>query len=87
MENAREPPQPGPRIGDRKGRKMQAVVTPARRIELAAERRICGLEQDLDIAAAEHGGDVASTARLRLAAERIGIDLDRDRRRRKAGAR
>ena len=73
-------------IGHREGREMHAGMAREARIELAAERRVGGLEQHLDIAACEHGGDVAGAGRLRRAARGIGIDLDRHRRGRKAGA-
>ena len=50
-----------------------------RQIEFASERRVGGLEQNLDIAAAEHGGDVAGAGR-----RAVGIGLHRLGRRREA---
>ena len=69
-------------IDDRERRQMHAGVAGQRRLELAAERRVGGLEQHLDIAAAEHRGDVAGAGR-----RAVGIVLHRHRRRRKARAR
>ena len=74
------------RVGDGEGGEMQSGVARERRIEFAAQRRIGGLEQHLDIAARKHGGDVAGSGRAHAACG-IGADLDRDRRRRKAAAR
>ena len=48
-----------------------------RQIEFASEQRVGGLEQHLDIAAAEHGGDVAGSGR-----RAVGIGLHRRRGRR-----
>ncbi len=66
---------------------MHAAIARQARLELAAERRVRGSEQDLDIAAREHGGDIAGAGRLRGATAGIGIDLDRDRGRGKARTR
>ena len=73
-------------VGDGEGGEMKSGVARERRVEFAAQRRIGGLEQHLDIAARKHRGDVAGSGRAH-AADRIGADLDRDRRRRKAAAR
>ena len=50
-------------VGNRERGEMHPGMTRQRQIELAAERRIGGLEQHLDIAAAEHRGDVAGSGR------------------------
>ena len=73
-------------VGDSEGGEMQSGVARERRIEFAAQRRIGGLEQHLDIAARKHGGDIAGSGRAH-AAGGIGADLDRDRRRREAATR
>ena len=73
-------------VGDGEGGEMQPGVARQRRVEFAAQRRIGGLEQHLDIAARKHGGDIAGSGRAHAACG-IGADLDRDRRRRKAAAR
>ena len=73
-------------IGHGKGRKMQSGVTAKRRVEFAAKRRVRGLEQDFEITARQHRGDVAGSGRAR-AARRSGLDLNRYRRRREAAAR
>ena len=68
-------------IRNRKGREMNAVVACHGEIELSRQRRRTGLEQHLDIAAREHGADIAGSGQ-----RAIRIDLDRHRRRRKAAA-
>ena len=65
-------------VGDGEGRKVHAAVARETCVELAAERRVRGLEQHLDIAAREHGGDIAGAGTLRRAAGRIGINLNGD---------
>ena len=60
------------RIGNRECREVHAGMARQRQIELASERRVGGLEQHLDIAAAEHGGDVAGAGR-----RAVGIGLHR----------
>ena len=72
------------RIGHREGREVQAAITRHRRLELLRQRRVRGLEQELDIAAIEHRGDVPGPGLRWRPAAGIGIDLDRRRRRRKA---
>jgi hypothetical protein len=54
-------------IRHRKRRKMDASVARQRRIQLAAERRIGGLEQHFDVAAREHGRHVAGAGGARRA--------------------
>jgi hypothetical protein len=51
-------------------------------IELGPKRRVGRLEQHLDVAAREHGTDIAGSGQ-----RAVRIDLDRHRRRRKAAAR
>ena len=80
-----EPPVRGFCVGDGKSRKMQSGVLGQHRVELARQRRVGGLEQHFRVSALEHRGDVAGSGRA-CAAGRIGIDLNRDRRRRKAAA-
>ena len=77
-----QPPVRALGVGDRECGEMHAGMAGQRRIELAPERRVGGLEQHLDIAAAEHGGDVAGAGR-----RAVGVGLHRHRRRRKARAR
>src|SRR5262245_52498004 len=67
-------------IGDREGCEMNATVALDGGLELGGERGLRGLEQDLDVAAPHHGTDVADAGR-----GAVGVDLNRDRRRRKAG--
>ena len=64
----------------REGHEVHARMACECGIEFAAERRVGGLEQELDIAAREHGGHVAGAGDLRRAACRIGVDLNRNRR-------
>ena len=59
-------------VGDRERGEMHPGVARQRQVELAAERRVGGLEQHLDIAAAEHRGDVAGSGR-----RAVGIALHR----------
>ncbi len=59
----RKPPMRLRRVGDRQGRKMHSGMALQRGIEFAAERRIGGLEQNFEIAARQHGGDVAGSGR------------------------
>ena len=77
-----EPSVPGAGVGDRERRQLDAGITCKRRLELAAKRRVSGLEQHLDITARQHGADIAGAGR-----PAVRRDLHRDRRRRKAGAR
>ena len=70
------------RIGNRERSKMHAGMARQRGVEFAAERRVGGLEQHLDVAAREHRGDVAGAGR-----RAVGIGLHRHRRRRETGAR
>ena len=76
-----KPPMPRAGIGDREGGELQARMARQRRLELAAERGVRGLEQHLDIAAREHRADIAGAGR-----PAVGRDLHRLRRRRKSGA-
>jgi hypothetical protein len=82
----REAPVRPLRVGDGEGGEMQSGMARQRGIEFAAQRRIGGLEQHLDVAARKHRGDVAGSSRAHPAGG-IGADLDRDRRRRKTAAR
>jgi hypothetical protein len=84
--SGRETPMRLLRVSDGEGSEMQSGMARQRGIEFAAQRRIGGFEQHLDIAARKHGGDVAGPGRAHPACG-IGADLDRDRRRRKAAAR
>jgi len=68
-------------IRNHKGREMDAPIAGHGEIELSRKRRRSGLEQHLDIAAREHGADIAGPGQ-----RAIRIDLDRHRRRRKAAA-
>ena len=77
-----EPAVPGVGVGHREGRKLDAGMARERGLELAAERRVGGLEQHLDVAARHHRADIAGAGRAA-----VGRDLHRYRRRRKAGAR
>ena len=76
-----EPAMPGVGVGDREGGKLDAGIAPERGLELAAERRVGGLEQHLHVAARHHRADIAGPGRAA-----VGGDLDGYRRRRKAGA-
>ncbi len=76
----------GARVGDREGREVDARIAREPGVELAAERRVGGLEQHLDVAAREHRRDVAGAGELRRSARRIGIDLHGQRRRCEARA-
>ena len=66
-------------VGHRECREVHPGMARQRQIEFAPERRVGGLEQDLDIAAGEHGGDVAGSGR-----RAVGIGLHRLRGRREA---
>ena len=75
------------RIRHCKGREMHPGVACHRRFHLGNERRVGGLEQHLDIAVCKHCGDIARSREPRRPAGGIGIDLNGNRRRRKAQAR
>jgi hypothetical protein len=81
-----EPPMRRRGIGHREGGEMHAGMARHGGLELAAERRIGGLEQRLDIAASQHRRDVAGAGGT-LAAVGAGVDLNGNRCRSKAHAR
>src|SRR5262245_56687414 len=59
-----------------KGCKLHSGVARHRGVKFTAECGISRLEQNLDIAARQHSGDVTRACQLRRTALRIGIDLD-----------
>src|SRR5262249_62375944 len=67
--------------------KLHSGVARRRGLKFTAERCISGLEQNLNVAARQHGGNVCRACQLRRAALRIGIDLYWCRRRGKARGR
>jgi hypothetical protein len=72
----------GAGIRHHKGRELEPGMARKRRLEFAAEGRVCSLEQHLDIPARQHRADVAGAGR-----PAVGRDLHRLRRRRKTRAR
>ena len=68
-------------VRHREGREMNASIARHGKIELSRKRRVRRREQHLDIAAREHGANVAGSGQ-----RAIRIDLDGRRRRRKAAA-
>jgi hypothetical protein len=83
----REPAVGGGGIGHSEGNNMHAGMARETGIEFAGEGSVRGLEQDFDIAARKHRGDVAGASQPRRSAVGIWIDLNRYRRGCKAGAR
>src|SRR5439155_23601225 len=75
------------RVGDRESGEMHAAIAPHRMVQLLGEFCIRRLEQRLDIAARQHGGDVAGAGRLRRTARGVRIELDGFRRRCESGPR
>ena len=63
-------------IRHNKGCELHSGVARHCGVKFTAERGISGLEQNLDIAARQHSGDVARACQLRRTALRIRIDLD-----------
>lgn len=72
-------------VGDSERREVQSGVLFEHGVELARQRRVGGLKQHFSITTLEHRRDIAGSGRP-CAAGRIGTDLNRDRRRRKATA-
>src|SRR5262249_23153970 len=77
-----EPLVPGVGVSDRECGKLDAGMARKRRLELAAERRVGGLEQHLHVARRQHRADISRPCR-----SAGGRHLPRRRRRREAGAR
>src|SRR5262249_9982743 len=73
-------------VRDREGREVDAGITRARYLQLAAERRGRGRDMYLEMTAREHRRYVASAGRTRRVV-RIGSDLNGNRRRGEARAR
>ncbi len=69
------------RIGHGERHQLDAGIARQRRLELTAERRIGGLEQDLHVAARQHRADIAGAGR-----PAVRRDLHRNRGRREARA-
>jgi hypothetical protein len=57
-----------------------------RRFKLTGKGRLSRLEQHFCVAKRKHGSDVSRASETRRAASGIGVDLNRDWRRRKSGA-